>query len=81
MSSITLDSLTQIAIVSTGGNELAIDASGFITSNINGTVTVSATDLDIRDLTSSSDSIEIKTAAGQALSIDGSGYSPIIHRR
>lgn len=74
MSSITLDSLTQIAIVSSTGDELNIDASGFITSNINGIVTVTATDLDIRDLTSASDSVEIKTAAGQALSIDGSGF-------
>lgn len=75
---ITLDlidsSSASIAVKSSGGTELAIDGSGFITSNINGTVVVSSTDLDIRDLSSAQDSVEIKTAAGQALSIDGSGY-------
>lgn len=75
---ITLDlidsSSASIAVKSSGGTELAIDGSGYITSNINGTVVVSSTDLDIRDLSSAQDSVEIKTAAGQALSIDGSGY-------
>ncbi len=33
-----------------------------------------AIDIDIRDLSSAQDSVEIKTAAGQALAIDGSGY-------
>lgn len=37
-------------------------------------VTVSATDLDIRNLSSAQDNVEIKTAAGQALAIDGSGF-------
>lgn len=67
-------SVHNIAIKSTSGTELALDGSGFITANVNGTVTVSATNLDIRDLTSASDSVEIKTAAGQALDIDGSGF-------
>jgi len=76
---ITLDSIREdfhaIAIKdSANGYELLIDSSGHITSNINGSVTVSASDLDIRDLTSASDSVEIKTAAGQALDIDASGY-------
>lgn len=64
----------QSIIVSDGTNNLTIDGSGYITANINGSVTVTATDLDIRDLTSVTDSVEIKTAAGQALSIDASGY-------
>ncbi len=57
--SLTLDRLANIAIVDSGGDELTIDASGFITANINGTVTVSASDLDIRDLTHVSDSVKI----------------------
>lgn len=63
-----------IAIKSSSGNELDIDASGFITVKGSGNFTVVATNFDIRDLTSASDSVEIKTAAGQALSIDGSGF-------
>jgi hypothetical protein len=42
--------------------------------SITNSVTVTASDLDIRNLLSSQDSVEIKTAAGQALAIDGSGY-------
>jgi hypothetical protein len=76
--SITLDKLSSafasVEIATAAGQALDIDGSGFITSNINGTVTVSASDLDIRDLASSQDNVEIKTAAGQALDIDGSGY-------
>lgn len=34
----------------------------------------SGADFDIRDLSSAQDNIEIRTAAGQALSIDGNGY-------
>ena len=75
---ISLDTINaafhSIEIQDASGQPLAIDGSGFITTNVNGTVTVSATDLDIRDLTSASDSVEIKTAAGQALTIDGSGF-------
>jgi hypothetical protein len=71
----TIDSaISSVEIKTAAGQALAIDGSGRITANINGTVTVSATNLDIRDLTSASDSIEIKTAAGQALAIDGSGF-------
>jgi hypothetical protein len=41
----------QLATIDDGaGNRLSIDGSGFITSNINGSVTVTATDLDIRAL-------------------------------
>lgn len=75
--SITLDEILADAHsikISDGTNDLSIDASGYLTVNVNGTVTVGATDLDIRDLDSSQDSVEIKTAAGQALAIDGSGY-------
>lgn len=72
----TLDaSLQSIAIKDeTNGYELSIDSNGYLTVKANGDFNVTATDLDIRDLTSASDSVEIKTAAGQALSIDGSGY-------
>ena len=71
----TIDSaLHSVEIKNAAGQAIAIDGSGFITTNVNGTITVTATDLDIRDLTSASDSVEIKTAAGQALTIDGSGF-------
>ena len=66
-------SLHSVEIQNAAGQALTIDGSGFITANINGTVSVSATDLDVRDLTSASDSVEVKTAAGQALAIDGAG--------
>lgn len=75
---ITLDELKaefhSVKISDGSGNDLAIDASGYITVKGSGNFNVTATDLDIRDLTSASDSVEIKTAAGQALAIDGSGY-------
>ncbi len=71
----TIDSaISSVEVKTAAGQALAIDGSGYITANINGSVTVSATNLDIRDLTSASDSVEIKTAAGQALAIDGSGF-------
>lgn len=71
----TIDSaISSVEVKTAAGQALSIDGSGFITANINGSVTVSATNLDIRDLTSASDSVEIKTAAGQALTIDGSGF-------
>lgn len=79
---ITLDTIREdlhaIAIKdSTNGYELAIDSNGKINAKIEddgNSITVDAVNLDIRDLTSASDNVEIKTAAGQALSIDGSGY-------
>lgn len=40
----------------------------------NASIVVTATQLDIDDLDSSVDSVEIATAAGQALAIDGSGF-------
>lgn len=57
----TLDrkQLMVIADPDTDANRLAIDANGYITVNVNGTVTVSATDLDIRDITDTSDKIAI----------------------
>jgi len=69
MSGITLDeiqaSFSSIK-VSDGTNDLLIDASGHISINdggnsitVDGAVTVSATDLDIRDLTHVSDSVKI----------------------
>jgi hypothetical protein len=75
---ITLDRLdsafASIEIKDASGQALAIDGSGFLTTNINGTVAISATDLDIRDLDSAQDNVEIQNAAGQALAIDGSGF-------
>lgn len=41
---------------------------------LNASFPITATDLDIRDLTSATDSVEIKTAAGVALAIDASGF-------
>lgn len=71
----TLDASLHSVAISDGTDTLAIDGSGNITVNAaGGSFAVTATDLDIRDLTSASDSVEIKTAAGQALSIDGSGF-------
>lgn len=43
--------------ISDDTNALALDGSGFITANINGTVTVSAIDLDIRNLSESTDQV------------------------
>lgn len=71
----TLDASLHSVAISDGTDTLAIDGSGNITVNAaGGSFAVTATDLDIRDLDSAQDSVEIKTAAGQALSIDGSGF-------
>lgn len=68
-------SVHSVEVKSASGNALLIDASGHISINDGGnSITVDATNFDIRDLTSASDSVEIKTAAGQALAIDGSGF-------
>lgn len=58
---IGLDELDDIRIVDSGGHELDINADGSIDTNatIVGTVTVTATDLDIRDLINTQDSIAI----------------------
>jgi len=60
---ITLDSINSanasIEIATAAGQALAIDGSGFITTNINGTIAVSATDLDIRDLAFATDSVDV----------------------
>lgn len=59
--------------ITIGGNTLAIDASGYLTVNVNGTVSVSATDFDIRDLTHVSDSIKIGDGTDfLAVNTDGS---------
>jgi hypothetical protein len=57
----TLDRKQLMVIVdpTTDANRLAIDASGYATANINGTVTVTATALDIRTITKATDSIQI----------------------
>jgi hypothetical protein len=62
----------QLATIDDGaGNRLTIDGSGFITSNINGSVTVTASDLDIRDLTHVSDSVSIGDGTTLADVLDG----------
>lgn len=69
----TLDRKLLIRVVgSTDANRMEIDASGRPTVNVNGTVPVSATDLDIRDLTHVSDSVKIGDGT-DFLAIDGSG--------
>jgi hypothetical protein len=59
--------------VSDGTNDLLIDGSGYITANINGSVTVTATDLDIRDLSHLQDSVKIGDGV-EFLEIDASGF-------
>lgn len=58
----------------TDGTDVAlINASGFLEVNVNGTVTVSATDLDIRDLTHVSDSVKVGDGTDfLAVNADGS---------
>lgn len=55
--------------VSDGTNELAIDASGFLTANVNGSVMVTATALDIRALTNA-DVVTIEDGGG-SITVDG----------
>ena len=73
---ITLDSIQadlHSIKISDGSNDLAIDASGFITANINGNVTVDATDLDIRDLSAAQDNVAISDGTDTlAVNADGS---------
>ena len=59
------------SLVDAAGDQIAIDASGFLTVNVNGTVTVSASDLDIRDLTHVSDSVSIGDGTTLADVLDG----------
>ncbi len=55
------------------GNRLVLDASGFVTANINGTVTVTATQLDIDDLDHTTDSVAIGDGTDLlAIAADGS---------
>lgn len=72
---ISLDSLKaslhDVAIKdSTNGYELSIDSNGYITSIINGSVTVTATDLDIRDLSSGTDSISAVQSGSWSVDLD-----------
>lgn len=71
---ITLDTINQafhaIAIKdSTNGYELNIDSNGYITSKINGSVVVTATELDIRPLTNA-DVVTIEDGGG-SITVDG----------
>lgn len=74
---ITLDELNDIAIISTGGNELAIDASGFLTVNVDGTVTVDATALDIRALSGATDSVNLSDGT-DSLDINADGSLNVV---
>ena len=67
--SIRLGDDTNLVTVTNVGADYGLDV-----NLINASIAVTATDLDIRALDSSTDSVEIKTAGGQALAIDGSGY-------
>ena len=83
---ITIDRLDFDAVNPTQGPEIGsfiVSASGNVIDDTSGaldvylsnaSIVVTATQLDIDDLDSASDSVEIKTAGGQALAIDGSGY-------
>ena len=62
--------------ISNGTYRAAIDSSGYFTININGNVTVDATDLDIRDLTSASDSVAVTTVKP-----DGTNTMPSLDTR
>lgn len=59
-----------IEIKNAAGQALALDGSGFITSNINGTVTVSATDLDTRDLVFATDKVDVSGSSISATDLD-----------
>lgn len=61
---------TQIALIDTAGN-LNVNATGSIT--VSGSVTVSATDLDIRNLTAASDAVTIQGGNTVDVSIDDGG--------
>ena len=69
----TLDRKQLMVLVdpTTDANRLAIDASGYATVNVNGSVTVTASDLDIRDLTHVSDSVSIGDGTTLADVLDG----------
>lgn len=63
------------AYITDGTYILALDTNGYATVNVNGSVTVTATDLDIRDLVYTSDSVTAHISDGtNNLAIDGSGY-------
>lgn len=62
--------------ISDGTDSIAIDGSGYLTVNVNGTVTVDASDLDIRDLVYTQDSIEIW--ANTAKDGSGTNYVPLV---
>ena len=74
--SITLDGLNAAlhsVKISDGTNNLLIDSSGYLTAKIDGTVTVDATDLDIRNLSASIDNLAISDGTNTlAVEADGS---------
>jgi len=78
---ITLDlldsSFHSVEIQTAAGQALAIDGSGFLTTNVNGTVTVSATDLDIRGLNVATDGDHLyitDSTGANNLAVDASGF-------
>ena len=65
----TIDSITNDVSIDDGGNSITVDG----TVSISGTVTVSATDLDIRDLSASQDNVAISDGTEQLeINTDGS---------
>jgi len=62
--------------LSDGTDVIAIDSSGYLTVNVNGTVTVSSTNLDIRDLAATQDNVRIW--ANTAKDGTGTNYIPIV---
>jgi hypothetical protein len=78
-SDVTVDNAAGAAAVNIqdGGNSITVDGTVAV-SSIGGTVTVSATDLDIRDLDYTLDNVEIKDAAGDALGINADGSINVV---
>ena len=74
----TMDANTRAGyvILTDGTNDVDIDASGYLTVNVNGSVTVTASDLDIRDLSHTTDSVAIGDGT-DTWSIDGSGFGQV----
>ena len=63
-----LTALRDNVAISDGVDQLEINADGSINTQVSGTVTVTATDLDIRDLTFATDSVDV---SGSSVSVTG----------
>ena len=70
---VTLDAETSNVAISDGTNTLAITGDGFITAVVSGTVTVDASELDIRALAATTDNVAISDGTNTlAIQSDGS---------